>query len=148
VNDTTARRWRDGRDTALATTWWDGVEHCQAVLTQPPVLLDSFGALREASLADEPLQLEHRASAWLRGFEYELRRRTEPRLSQLDRLRLGSPRDDPQAAMRIELGMALQEMLHHLLDPEPRLAGRADDLRRRLRHCLAIVEGDVERGAA
>jgi hypothetical protein len=148
VNGTTERRWRGGRDPALADTWWDGVEHCQALFTQPPVLLDSFGALREASLADEPLQLEHRAPAYLRGFEYELRRRTEPRLSQLDRLRLGSHPADPQAAMRVELGMALQETLHHLLSLEPTLAGRADELRRRLQCCLAIVEGDWTIGAA
>jgi hypothetical protein len=135
-------------DPALAASWWAGVEHCQALFTQPPVLLDAFGALRDASLADEPLQLDRRAPAWLRGCEYELRRRTEPRLSQLDRLRLGSQLGDPQAAMRVELGMALQEMLHHLLDPEPALGGRADDLCRRLRSCLAIVEGDRERGVA
>jgi hypothetical protein len=127
-------------DPALAATWWAGVEHCQALFSQPPVLLSAFGAVRDAGLADEPLQLERRAPAYLRGFETELRRRTEPRLSQLDRLRLGSHHGDPQAAMRVELGMALQEMLHHLLDPEPALAGRADDLRRRLRRCLAIVE--------
>jgi hypothetical protein len=135
-------------DPALAATWWAGVEHCQALFTQPPVVLvASFGALRDASLADESLQLDRRAPAYLRGLEYELRRRTEPRLSQLDRLRLGSHPDDPQAAMRVELGMALQEVLHHLLDPEPALAGRADDLCRRLRRCLAIIEGGV-RGAA
>jgi hypothetical protein len=126
-------------DPALAATWWAGVEHCQALFTQPPMLLDAFGAVRAASLADEPLQLDRRAPAYLRGFEYELGRRTEPRLSQLDRLRLGSHPDDPQAAMRVDLGMALQEMLHHLLDPEPSLAGRADNLCRRLRRCLAIA---------